>query len=249
MSIIIDKAKELYSVISVGDVHGRFGELGYLIRERYKITNSIICLCGDIGMGFHKPGYYKTEWEKLNQIAESTNNLIFAVRGNHDDPDYFNGQFGPNYEFDNILLVPDYYYLETKMYDILFVGGGISIDRTSRRINEYWSNEIPVYDEEKLKNISPDIIITHSTPTFCPPYTKDGIMYWLQKDMQLKMDLDYERSVFNNIFDYFKQNNILPKYWSYGHFHMPNKSVQDGVKFIGLDELEFYEITSKQNID
>ena len=45
---IFEKAKNFVKIIAVGDVHGKTNELGFRIKERYKISDSIIILCGDI---------------------------------------------------------------------------------------------------------------------------------------------------------------------------------------------------------
>lgn len=241
---ILKKTKNYSNIVAVGDVHGKFGELGYRIRELYKITDSIIVLCGDIGMGFHKYNYYVDEFKKLNNIAKKNNNLIFGVRGNHDDPEYFNGTFG----FSNIFLVTDYTVLETKENKILFVGGGISIDRIYRTLNKsYWENEFPVYDEEKLKSVGDiDIIITHSAPSFVYPLTKDGIKKWLMYDTNLEKDCNNERLVFDKIYDFLKKQNKPPKYWIYGHYHMSFVEKYETTNFKVVDELEFYQIKTHE---
>jgi hypothetical protein len=243
---ILEKAKQLSNIIVVGDTHGKIKELGYNIRERYKITDSIICLAGDIGLGFNKPMYHLNEFKYFNEIAKKTNNVIFVVRGNHDDPEYFNGQC---FEYSNVKLVPDYYFLETQIYDILFVGGGISIDRTYRTLGStYWMNEFPVYREDKLKIIDkPDIVITHSAPTFCHPTDKIGLLEWSKLDKQLLEDCDKDRMVFTKIFDYLKNNNKQPKHWIYGHFHMSYNQLIDGTQFKVLNELEMFELNKRKD--
>lgn len=96
------------------------------------------------------------------------NNWIVFVRGNHDNPAYFDGAM---LNFKRFVAVPDYSILQVCNHTILCVGGAISIDRIYR-INEwnrnkyrvhsnesqendisrnlYWQNEVPVYDPNKM---------------------------------------------------------------------------------------------------
>jgi len=236
---IEQKAKQFEHIIGVGDIHGEFPTLNHIIKTK-QITDSVIVLCGDIGMGFHKPNHYNVEFTKLNNTAQLTKNLIVGVRGNHDDPEYFNG----NFEFSNIKLMPDYSILETKNDKILFVGGGLSADRLMRRVGvSYWTNEMPVFDKDKLNNIdNPTIVATHSCATFAYPLTKGNLLYFAKDDPWLLEDTKIERGVFDKIFEYYKNKNKLPKYWIYGHFHESHIKEHSGVKFKLLDINEFYEL-------
>lgn len=242
----IELAKILKHIIAVGDVHGKYPELGFRIRQRYKVRDSIICCAGDIGLGFEKKGYYLSEFEKLNRICMRTNNIVFFVRGNHDDPEYFNGALAEDINiFSNIRLVADYELLETGVGNILFVGGATSIDRTCRHKNiSYWENEAAVYDPEKIDAItkSVDIVITHTSPKFCEPKTKTGIMGWFQYDYKLVDDCTNERQTLTDIHDHLIKNGHTPKYWCNGHFHFSRREKIGNTTFVVCDELEFYEL-------
>ena len=52
-------------LVFMGDVHGNFGNLRFGIRNKLEDVNLVAC--GDFGMGFHKLGYYSTEFRKLNK--------------------------------------------------------------------------------------------------------------------------------------------------------------------------------------
>ena len=243
---VADKARKLTDVVAVGDVHGLFGEFRYRIKERYKIFDSIICVCGDFGMGFHRPEYYVTELAKLNRIAEKNNDVIIVVRGNHDDPACFTGA----YELGNIKLVSDYSTIQTKCEKILFIGGGVSIDRTQRALEKtYWPDETSVYDEERLYVAGkPDILITHNAPSFCTPTTKEGISYWMKHDTTLGADCDRERQIFTRIYDFLEDNDRIPHTWAYGHYHMSDSMLMlEDTEFKALNELEFFLIQRKNH--
>ncbi|MCK9574650.1 MAG: metallophosphoesterase [Candidatus Pacearchaeota archaeon] len=239
-------AKELQHIVVVGDNHGKWGELGYRIRERYKIRDSVICIAGDIGMGFEKTGFYLDEFKKLNRILENTNNVLFMVRGNHDDPSYFQGDKAPLVDmFSRIKLVPDYFLLETGPANILFVGGATSIDRTQRvEGSSYWSNEQCVYDPIAIANLTDKVtvVVTHTAPKFADPTTKTGIMGWFNEDWRLIDECEKERHNMTMIYDHLKKNDHEIKYWCYGHFHFSKRVQHDTTTFIVCDEQEFYEL-------
>jgi predicted phosphodiesterase len=240
----VETAKALNNVISVGDVHGKFRELAFRISKRYMIRDSVICLCGDIGMGFHKPNYYRDEWKYLDRAAKKGNNVIIGVRGNHDDPSYFDGGFGEEFGYTSIKLVPDYTVVETALDRILFIGGAVSIDRTDRTVGyDYWEGEMPVYSLSKLRKArKPSIIISHSAPSFAEPKDKSGLVRWMANDKKLYYDCDAERKVFDQVWDYLKSMNRLPQTWCYGHFHMYDNRMYENTRFVVTEELCFYPI-------
>lgn len=246
--IFNEKSKLFEHIVTVGDIHGDVQELGFRIKERYKIRNSLIFLCGDLALGFEKENYHITEYTKLNNIAKNTNNLIIGIRGNHDNPAWFENSWG---EFSNIIFVPDYTVIESKYKRILCIGGAVSIDRSGIPMQvvprilgyDYWEEEIPVYDEQKLKAAGyVDIVLSHTAPAFCEFHTKDNLSIWIKHDKNLEADMNLERKVFSDIFDFLQSNNIKIDYWCYGHFHKAIPQDYFNVKFRMLAELEFFEI-------
>ena len=255
-------------VCFVGDVHGEWKTLGYKAVEQYQLENHVIIQLGDFGIGFNSEEYNKIELKKLNTKLKKRNNQLVALRGNHDDKKYFDGQYSKSYS--NIHLIPDYTVIEisyekdvpddgiqstTGYINILCVGGGLSVDRTERRKWEwakpgkkfYWEDELPVYDELKLDEINEKypndihIIASHTAPSFVYPQTKSGIQYWLVHDMQLYDDLNTERSTMDKIIEYLKPHQSRLKEWYYAHFHCTQNCKIDGVIFRLLDICEFRE--------
>ena len=228
------------NIIFCGDVHCDFGQLGYNIHERYKIENSVILVCGDFGMGFYKTGYYQNELHKLSEKIQKRNNILVAIRGNHDDPSWFKeiNAFGQVY------LIPDNEILSINGYNIIGIGGGISVDRNQehRVLNKtYWTDEIIVVNETLLESVRDvDFVFTHSAPKFCEPFDKLGIRGFANDDPELFNDLDIERNSVTQIYDILKKNNNIHK-WFYGHFHDKFFTEKDGVQFHGLDIMELKE--------
>ena len=212
------------------------------------LNNSIIFVCGDCGFGFNKLGYYLPILNKINELLESTNTHLIFVRGNHDDPSYFDGEV---INLSNIKAVPDYTVVKTSKLNVLCVGGAISVDRTWRKQSEarlnkykkstqkklYWENEAPYFNENiinelKEHNININIVITHTSPSFTFPYEKDSAAGWLKIDPNLKTDLINERKLMDDLY-----NTLLTEHkiyvWSYGHFHLYHEDLsKENVLFL-----------------
>lgn len=235
----------------VGDIHGEFNLLKNKIRN---LENSLIILAGDCGLGFHKEGHYKDIFQDFNRIMTKNNSYLIMIRGNHDDPSYFEtGKVNTK----RVLAIPDYSVIELDDTNILCIGGAISIDRIYRLNKEeerkrtysksannklYWSNEFPIYNEQLLEEIvinygdSVEYVITHTTPSFAPKLDKSGISEWMKYDEKLSIDLYNERGVFDKVYHYLLMNNVKIKKWFYGHFHdSETYTSNEGVEFHMLD--------------
>ena len=266
--------KKLYVI---GDIHGDFEPFfnvikrGINLNNKEKIINnndnnilsislkrprniqsdlyndSVIIVCGDCGFGFNKHQYYIDVLTKQNETYNKTNTHIIFIRGNHDDPSYFNGDI---IDMSNIKAIQDYSVIKTAEMNILCVGGAISVDRIWRkqqevRINKYsknnfkklfWENENIIINEnilEELRNndIKISSVVTHTAPSFCMPKTKDSSIGWLKVDPTLNDDLEKERSSMDWLFNELIKEHEL-KFWTYGHFHIDYSEIVNNVVFI-----------------
>lgn len=255
----MDKIKHLYTC---GDIHGNFKLISHKIKS-LKITDSVIIQVGDFGVGFNYKKFEKEDLDFLDKVLKDTNCILYAIRGNHDKPELFDGKWSN--QFDNINLLPDYSIIEVNGENILLAGGAISIDRNDRKIKMmqsienyhiflelYWANEIFVLNEDKLKSMrNIDYVITHSCPKMCQPinnfenipYSHGNLVEYFAKkgDGHLKQDLNSERIDLQKMYDILKENNNIKK-WFYGHFHSSNKETINNTEFITLDIDEFYKI-------
>jgi Icc-related predicted phosphoesterase len=237
------------NIIFCGDVHGLDNLKKMFTYNCKDIKDSLIIICGDIGLGFYSPVIEKNIIKDCNEILKLNNNHAILFRGNHDNPNLFKNKSKYNLKY--ITIIRDYTVLKTKKYNILCIGGGISIDRTNRIPNKsYWNKEIVKNLTDNLKKEiieydHIDIIATHNAPTFIPPVNKSineqGYMVenWSFYDKTLKQDVWNDRQTLNKFYDFIiKHHNI--QYWFYGHFHNSYYTEYNNIKFIGLDM--FYNI-------
>lgn len=140
-------------IYALGDIHGSLMEIAGHIRK-YDLRNCALIFCGDIGFGFEKTEYYEQIYQKLRPLLSRNNIYCYFVRGNHDNPDLFDGKQIAHKRF---TAVEDYSVIRTFPMEgsgvlpesrenatedsgdsvptnsILCVGGAISIDRTYRQ--------------------------------------------------------------------------------------------------------------------
>lgn len=239
-------------IYAIGDIHGSFKSL--LLPLKQKIKNSIFFIAGDIGLGFESDEYYQVELNKINKVLTSNNNILLCLRGNHDNPIYFNEE---KLNFSNIKFIPDYTLVITKNYSTLCVGGAISYDRTWRLKQEflinkyksesskhrktlYWANEPFVYDENKLNEIidngyTINSVITHICPNSSQINKKElqNLNYWIEIDEKLKYDLELETANIQKLYDFLTSKNPIT-FWVSGHLHVNNWFKENNINFIQL---------------
>ena len=88
----------------MGDLHGEFKTLGGLMK-RTEFANTTYVVCGDCGFGFEKKAYYEQTFNSLSKTAGKYSSDVIFMRGNHDDPSYFDGTAINREHF---VAVPDY---------------------------------------------------------------------------------------------------------------------------------------------
>lgn len=226
-------------MVLLGDIHGDFQEIYYFSKRNETQEPINLIQVGDFGAGFKSS--FIDDMEYLNTELANSNVTLYAIRGNHDDPKFFNGE----YNWSNIKLLPDYTVLEIEGKRILLVGGAISIDRLQRTENvSWWKDEVFNFDSEKLsefRNI--DTVITHSAPHFVFPQTFNSlVLSFASYDSKLIQDLTDERNRFNEMYNILNENNKI-KHWFYGHFHTTRSERYEDTMFhvLGVNFFTTYE--------
>ncbi|MBR3072078.1 metallophosphoesterase [Fibrobacter sp.] len=207
-----------------GDVHG---ELSGLVRNAANrgVSCADILVVGDFGAGFGRPKSMEVAYSKVRTTLEQNDICIYTIRGNHDNPAFFDGK----HDFERLQFLPDHRIIELCGKRIYPIGGAVSADidlidpltRKSRRmINDslikfgsskrvWWPDEAPVPIAEGFPT-AVDIAVSHEAPlSFDPPlvqtnYVRDET--WL-KIIESRKYLDYVLS------------QIKPALWFYGHYH------------------------------
>ena len=256
---------EYESIVISGDIHGDFNLLVNKMCVQYRMENTLLIVAGDCGFGFENKGYYENIVKKNAKRMNEANNWILFVRGNHDNPAYFDGC---TFKHKRFIAIPDYSIVKACSHTLLCIGGAISIDRSYRlnaweqiqkkyhnpshnltegvyERNYYWTNEKPVFNAELLEKIiseqTIDTVITHTSPSFCELQNKDELYRWSSDDAQLMTDVQQERETMDHIYQMIKESQTTVL-WCYGHFHQSWHSDIEGILFKMLDIMEFYEI-------
>lgn len=224
----------------LGDIHGNFEFVKWYVKA-HKITDCNIIQVGDFGIGF-KPNSEGYALESLNKTLNELNVTLYIIRGNHDNPAFFDGNFK---EYDRMHFMPDY---STKIIDgknHLFIGGAISIDRKDRIEGmSYWKKEIFVLDEERLKDITGiDVLVTHNSMSFLPPLSFDRtVLTYANDDKTLLDELLKERNLITRMWDILtKENGNVIDLHVFGHFHFDQTSFIDNTKHVLLGINKIYE--------
>lgn len=229
-------------VIGIGDTHGSNNWIAYN-SKRIGLENAIIFQVGDFGVGFFKKEH-DLEWmSKLNEDLSKLNCTMYVIRGNHDNPEYFKG----DYSFSNLILLEDYSIVSiNEKNGFLCIGGAISVDRKNRVEGEnWWPDENFKYNPSVLEEIESSgvlitDVITHTCPSIHPLPGFSGIVYdFARNDDSLIVDLTAEREKLNELYFKLSERYHVSR-WTYGHFHFSNVETIDSTRFtcLGIKEMK-----------
>ena len=246
------------SIVVSGDIHGEFTQLVFKCCVQYGMTDTLIIVAGDCGFGFEREGYYEGVYKRCSARLSKANNWLLFVRGNHDNPAYFNLKPIKHRRW---MTLPDYSVVKACGHTMLCVGGATSIDRmvrmTAKRYhlpnpkdplapNVYWHNEAPVFNKGILDKIDQmcaiDTVITHTSPSFCELSSHFGLLEWAERDDTLLEDVEHERKEMDSLYDYLYVKNHPLRHWFYGHFHQSWHCEIDGIIYDMLDCMELREL-------
>jgi len=220
------------AIYVVGDTHGNWKYLKYKIKS-FDIRDCVIIHVGDIGLGFKSYNQQEEELIDVNKFFKERGIEFFGIRGNHDDPHFFDG----GYTFSNMEFLQDYAVRTFNDKVFQFIGGATSVDRTYRVEGEdYWKGEKFNFDPDKC--VECDVLITHSAPPWNGPTDKAPISNWLMVDKDLWPELLQERDEHGKLFELCQPANHYC-----GHFHTSETADHNGCRSRILDIDELLEIT------
>lgn len=250
---------EKHDVFFIGDVHGCFAAIAPWIKQ-HDLRDCIIIFCGDFGLGFEKLNKETSDLQSSDRECDTRNIDCYILRGNHDDPEYYNS--GIELNLKRFKPISDYTVISTPEHKILCVGGAVSVDRAYRKVEYeerlqklfvkkysvkkakektklyWWKNEPFVLNTDAIDSIIEqgiiiDTVATHTAPDFCFPSSKGH--YWARLDPTLTSDLNKERTDMTRLYTYLQDKGMKPLNWFYGHYHTKKVESINDTKFVLLD--------------
>lgn len=245
------------NVMFVGDLHGNIADFADDIVA--KCDNSLIFVAGDIGLGMFDPRMVQLEMFYLEDICRKKDNIVFMIRGNHDDPAFFNDLRHTSKAMEDylqhVILAPDYSLVETSKGNILCIGGAISIDRSLRDEKDKNPEDALVwFNDEGVKfiDLSPMIEYTNSDDG----EIEEDMNPFLQdiKNKNIKIVLSHtgpidappvsivspdevkdlilkERTYLKELGEYLIEHGNNIEKWIYGHFHQHHDVTVNGIEY------------------
>lgn len=207
------------NIYIIGDIHGEFKTVLYLLLNRYKVENCHIIVAGDIGLGFYKINYYTAIFNEINEDLKTKDIHIYFIRGNHDNPDWFDNTPNELSAYSNIHIIKDYSVLNINNHHILCIGGAVSPDKIERILGQTWweGEEVKRIDnlDEVIKENNIDIVVSHTNPIFTEPKLILGNKMSVS-DFELSKECG---KILAEVFFYLIEHNNPLKYWIHGHHH------------------------------
>ncbi len=217
-------------------------------------NDSVIIVSGNCGIGAKSISYYNETFGKLNNVLRDNNCVLLFVRGNNDDPSFFNES---KIDFSNIKTIPDYSVILLKSFNCLCIGGSVSLDKEWKLSQEelfgkklFWENEQPYFDEktldEILKKYQIGCVITSTSPSFAFPGTNAfNNSKWVKDNKNIKSTFSSERKILDKIYDKIIDAETKPYVWIYGRFKQHNHTKVNDIVF---DSLASYQIEDVRNL-
>lgn len=233
-------------IILLGDTHS-LETTRDILKSREVIEGNDIWHCGDAALGFGYDSYNirnTLTWLGMyNQICKDLDIRLYINRGNHDAtyPEIWDSTWC------NVTMI--------KTGDVatfpngktaLLVGGGISVDRVTRKNNfDYWTGEGTPILEDVPKC---DIVFSHDCPEKFnhPTATLPNHYGWyVDRDPTLLTDCANQRKIMTDIVDRSEAKTLF-----YGHFHNSMAQKIDGVyaRCLDINELFFFDAEKEYTV-
>jgi len=230
-----------YALAVIGDIHGEFQSLLKILKP---LTDTVVIVAGDCGMGFpdtRKDKISKMIERNFKDFLNKRNLYLFFIRGNHDYPPYFAEPIRSEISTERFILLEDYTTLTVNGKTILCIGGAVSVDRRFRKLNtSYWyAEEMIDFNPEKYDEA--DVIVAHTINreyiNYHLPPKADWLRISFKTDQKLSLDTEREDLICEKIMQHYR-----PAYWIHGHYHISAVTKLFDTKIVSLNINELYEI-------
>ena len=222
-----------------GDIHGDTAGLKATI-EILDLRDCTIILLGDVGIFRYRD--YK-RYRTLDSLCSDRNIMVYAIRGNHDNPGFFS-EFVTDIserfwnKFTNFKPVHDHAKIKYKGKIGYVISGATSRDRCLRknfqrtyvdfnnlyRGGDWWPKEaIKVMQADDA-----DFILSHIGPLNSDMQI-DIPGKFIEMDPYLESELKLEQQLLHNMLNY-----MQPKRWYFGHYHVNKNYLINNTKCIIL---------------
>lgn len=228
-----------------GDIHGEFKKLIWTLTNKVagpEISEISVVVAGDFGVGFGRPKAIEVLYNSVKQKLEKYNITVYVVRGNHDNPEYFDG----NHNFERLIFLEDHKPIEILGKIIYPIGGAHSVDKdwrieANKEAIEYGSSKRWWWEGEKItekyKNLPDkvDIIVSHEAPlSFEPVIVRET------EDEEMWENIISSRKYLDHIL-----LEVRAKWWIHGHYHKTTSGSYKDIKYRGLNIDELFEIPTE----
>lgn len=218
----LDNAPRITDTVYVcGDIHREFGLLGVTI-DKNKIHDATVIVLGDVGLGF-LVDFEDRDLANLHTVLAKNSVTVWFIRGNHDNPIYWEGEKREDLEFayPHIKLPQQGpVWINDQLFYIL--PGAVSIDRCHRTLGySCWEGDEAFFNDRLPENI-PAVkgILGHTGPT--PPGLSTYLVdHYMMLDPTLEASLVEERRAVTRAI-----RTLNPEWYIYGHYHV-SRTVTD----------------------
>lgn len=200
------------------------------------ITDATFIHVGDVGLGFDPIEVDIHNLQVIDKLLQEKQCKMYMIRGNHDNPHFWNYSYVYKHKLLAIELVNDFMVREIEKEMVLFIGGATSIDRNLRTLGkDYWLDEgvpqIPL-DVMDMKGQYYDVtmVVTHCAPFDTHPLIDNPIARFGE---QLGKELIAERQYLSDLRDRLPKT---VKRWYYGHYHTSSVNYDQHIRYECVDE-------------
>jgi len=228
----------------------------YKNKSRYSLDsfnsskNNLIVVCGSNTFYNDDYGFYLKKLEELNEVLSMNESHVVFIRGNDNVTLFKNNVLN----LSNIKCIDDFGVIKVGGFNMMCIGGSISIDREWRKRQQerigkrlYDENEGMDYRDEDVDKVFNELPI-HCILSSCgPSFSNPGMGFysssnWVRDDKKLYEDMKNERLKMDALYNKLIEKNKKPYLWIYSKFNMSSESNMNDMIFLSINNTRFINI-------